>query len=1153
MSTDKKIFKRFGLTDWALKNYNAVKVIIAIIVIGGLFSYIEMPRESFPDVAAPEVFVSTPYPGNSAEDVEELITHPLELEFKKIQGVDEIKSTSKSGFSSIDIKFKFDVDPDKALQDVKDKIDDVTADKDWPDDVPSDPKAIKLDFSEMKPIMNINISGDYPGDRLKNIAEELQDRIEQLPQISAADIRGVQDKEVEVSVDLNEMISRNISFRSIENAIKNNNLSISAGEIKEGGVRRNVRVSGDFENTDQIANIVIRKAKDKITYLKDVATVRFKPKEAESYAREFGHPVVMLDVKKQSGANQLEAADAIAKIIEDAKKTFIPKDVSVHITNDLSDRTRKQVSDLENSIIMGMLFVVMVLMFFMGFRNALFVGVAIPLSMFLSFLILHMFGVTLNTMVLFALVLALGMLVDNGIVIIENIYRYREEGFGPLESARFAVGEVAWPIIGSTATTVVAFLPLAFWPGIIGNFMQYLPITLMVVLSSSLFVALVVNPVLARLYMKMTDAGKPREKYIRELIIYGLLSVVFFALEFLLPGLSVKWKHLLNALGLWFALVVLWKWAYRTFLGRTIEWFQNNFLPWLEDYYRRTIEFAIRGSHAQWIFLSTVGLLIFSGLMMKLFPLKTQFFPNTEPNQLYVYIEFPIGTDIETVNDFTQKTTEKVQKYFHGKKYDYLVRSIVEQVGEGTGDPRRDFVGGKTPNRAKVIIDFEDFDNRKGVSTSDIMNDLRKLIRGYAGIKISVDKDQHKPPTGLPLELKLIGDDYDQLLTEAIRVKKYIDDAHIPGIEDLQIDVDKNKPELEIRVDKEKAGRLGISTAQVGMQLRTAIYGSEADSYKWGDDDYPINVRLADKYRYNRNRLLDQRIVYRDQQTGKLVSVPLSTVASMQPKSTFSAIKRKDLKRVITLGSNVLEGYNANEIVAQVKKLMKNYTLPRGMRYTFEGEQKEMKKNMAFLSRALLIAVLMIFLILVLQFNSISTPFIIMITVVLSMIGVLLGLVITRAEFSVIMTMIGIISLAGIVVNNAIVLLDYTNLTIARKKAEAGLGDEDKPPLSMVRESIVEAGKTRLRPVLLTAITTILGLIPLALGMNLDFIGLFAEFKPDFYLGGENVAFWGPLARAVIYGLTFATFLTLVVVPSIYFIFLKMTRQVAREQVETGV
>ncbi len=1132
----KKIYKQFALSTASLKNANTVKLIIVLLSIGGLYAYLSMPREAFPDVAAPEVFITTPYPGNSAEDVENLITAPLETEFKKIKGIDEIKSTSKSGFSSIDIKFTFDIDPDQALSDVKDKIDIVKGDPEWPADLPQDPVAVKLDFSELKPIMNINISGDYTADELKKYAEYLQDQIEQLPQISAADIRGVQDKEVEIAVDLNQMISRNISFGNIEQAVVNENLTISAGDVKEGGIRRNLRIIGEFKNPQEIENIIIRKAQDKITYLRDVAQVRFKQQEAESYAREFGNPVVMLDIKKRSGANQIEASDEIKKIIAETQEKVFPKNIHISITNDLSNRTRAQVADLENSIILGMILVVGVLMFFMGFRNALFVGIAIPLSMLMSFLILSAMGVTLNTMVLFALVLALGMLVDNGIVIVENIYRFRQEGYPPFEAAKYAVGEVAWPIIASTATTLVAFIPLAFWPGIIGEFMKYLPITLIIVLSSSLFVALVINPVLTMSYMSLEEkALQNRSVWIRT-VVFAVLAVFFFGLKIFVAS-HTKYAPVLNALGLLTLIIALWQPLYNFVLVDTIKWFQNKFLPWLERYYEKLLRLALSGKNVYYFFFGTIFLLIFSGLLLKVFPPKISFFPDTQPNQIYVYIEHPEGTDIEVANDFTQEITGKIQTYFDQNNYNFLLTSLIEQVGEGTGDPNQGPQGGKTPNKAKIILDFVDFKYRKGINTSNILNDIRDLVQGYAGIKIWVAKNQNKPPTGAAVDLELKGDNYDQLLHEALRIKKYLEAQPVPGIEKLQIDVDKNKPELPLHVDREKAGRLGIRTAQIGMALRTSVYGKEIDRFKQGDDDYPINIRLADQYRYDRQRLLNQNIVYRDQQTGKLVSVPVSAVATMSSASTFSAIKRKDLKRIIAITSNVLEGYNANEIVAKLDKKMKDYPLPANIKYEFLGEQKEMKKNMNFLSKALMIAIFMIFLILVTQFNSMSTPVIILLTVVLSMIGVFLGLIIMRQDFIVVMTMIGIISLAGIVVNNAIVLLDYTLLTIKRKRLEAGIEDEtQKTPRNLVYESLIEAGKTRLRPVLLTAITTVLGLIPLAIGLNIDFVGLFTHFEPNIYVGGENVAFWGPIAKSVINGLSFATFLTLIIVPVMFYI-----------------
>jgi len=619
-------------------------------------------------------------------------------------------------------------------------------------------------------------------------------------------------------------------------------------------------------------------------------------------------------------------------------------------------------------------------------------------------------------------------------------------------------------------------------------------------------------------------------------VVFAVLAVFFFGLKIFVAS-HTKYAPVLNALGLLTLIIALWQPLYNFVLVDTIKWFQNKFLPWLERYYEKLLRLALSGKNVYYFFFGTIFLLIFSGLLLKVFPPKISFFPDTQPNQIYVYIEHPEGTDIEVANDFTQEITGKIQTYFDQNNYNFLLTSLIEQVGEGTGDPNQGPQGGKTPNKAKIILDFVDFKYRKGINTSNILNDIRDLVQGYAGIKIWVAKNQNKPPTGAAVDLELKGDNYDQLLHEALRIKKYLEAQPVPGIEKLQIDVDKNKPELPLHVDREKAGRLGIRTAQIGMALRTSVYGKEIDRFKQGDDDYPINIRLADQYRYDRQRLLNQNIVYRDQQTGKLVSVPVSAVATMSSASTFSAIKRKDLKRIIAITSNVLEGYNANEIVAKLDKKMKDYPLPANIKYEFLGEQKEMKKNMNFLSKALMIAIFMIFLILVTQFNSMSTPVIILLTVVLSMIGVFLGLIIMRQDFIVVMTMIGIISLAGIVVNNAIVLLDYTLLTIKRKRLEAGIEDEtQKTPRNLVYESLIEAGKTRLRPVLLTAITTVLGLIPLAIGLNIDFVGLFTHFEPNIYVGGENVAFWGPIAKSVINGLSFATFLTLIIVPVMFYI-----------------
>ena len=1073
-----KTNKEFKLSSWAISNKSTVAVITLIVVLGGLLSYTSMPRENFPEIIVPQIYVGTPYPGNSALDVEKLITKRLEKEINSITGVDKITSNSIQGYSSINVEFNFDITPSEALQKVKDKVDIAMADKDFPKDLPTEPSITEMNFSEQMPIMNINLSGDFSMDQLKEYGEHLEDEIEKLAEISSVDIRGIQEKELEVAVDLYKMEASKISFNDIENAIAYENRSVSGGDILENGTRRTVRVVGEFKDPLGVQNIIVKSEKGNIVYLRDIAEVQFKEQEKQSYAREYSQPVVMLDVKKRSGQNLLKASSKIDAIIEESKASVFPDNLVISKTNDQSNDTRTMVADLENSIVLGVILVVAVLYFFLGFRNALFVGIAIPLSMFLSFIILSSIGVTLNTMVLFSLVIALGMLVDNGIVVVENVYRLMDEGMPRMKAAKLGVGEVALPIIASTATTLAAFFPLILWDGIIGKFMQWLPITLIIVLSSSLFVALVINPMLISLYMKIA----PKKDKV-------------------------------------------------TFVNK------------LENSYEKFLIKNLKGKKPYAIVVGTFALLFVAIGLMSTFPPKVLFFPNTEAKQVFVFLEYPIGTDIEDTNLLSKRIEADIEN--HLKKYEkdgenFLVTSVIGQVGEGTSDPSIGQSGGNTPNKARITIDFVKFQDRQGVSSEQVLIDIRNVINNYPGVSIVVDKPADGPPTGSPINLEIKGDDYELILETANNLKAFINAANIPGIEELKLDIDQGKPELLVSVDRQKARRLGVSTGQIGANIRTALYGKEVSTYKDLTDDYPINIRLNEKFRYNRTALLNQKITFRDQGSGQIKQVPISAIATTENQSSFSAVKRIDLDRVVTLYSNVLNDYNPTQVNDNIRELITDFEIPKGVNINFTGEQEKQAKEMAFLSKALLIAVSIIFLILVAQFNSATTPIIISISVFLSLIGVLFGLLIFRMDFVILMTMIGIISLAGIVVNNAIVLIDYINLIIARKRKELNLNSSEKLSSSQLLECVVEGGKTRLRPVLLTAMTTILGLLPLALGININFKTLVTELNPNFYIGGENVAFWGPMGWAIIYGLTFATFLTLVVVPILYYLINKI-------------
>ncbi|WP_026946651.1 efflux RND transporter permease subunit [Algoriphagus marincola] len=1112
-----KTTREFGLSSLSVDNSTSVVILTLIITVLGLSAYRTMPKESFPEIVIPTVYVGTPYPGNSPVDMENLITRPIEKELKSLNDVKDIKSTSVQDFSSIVIEFNPGIEISKAIQDVKDAVD--KAKSELPTDLDQDPNVVEVNTSDF-PIMNVNISGDYSETELKKFGEYLEDEIEKLPEISKADLAGTVEREIQINADPYKMEATGVTFNDISGAVQSENVTVSGGNIRSGDFTRTLRVDGEFSDPQDLLNIIVKTDNQKIVYLRDVAKVEDTYKERSSYARSKNLPVVTINVTKRSGENLLNAADKIKVIIDDAKANRFPQDLEITITNDQSKQTRLQVSDLENSIIFGVILVVLVLMFFLGFRNALFVGVAIPLSMFISFLVLNSFGITLNLMVLFSLILALGMLVDNGIVVVENIYRLMSEGKNPIRAAKEGVGEVAWPIITSTATTLAAFLPLAFWDDIVGEFMKYLPITLIIVLSSSLFVALVINPVLTSLYMKVEDINvvKKKQKPIIVAGIFLVLSVIFYLLGWTAFGSLALVASLLTIFNVFV-------------LRKAIRWFQTVFLVNLENAYEKTLKFALKGWNPYFFFAGVNLLLILSLALLFVRSPKILFFPDNQPQLVNVFVEFPIGTDIEATDEFVDRMEDEVYQALN--EFHPIIESFITQVGEGTGDPTEGPSNETTPHKAKITIGFVDYIDRQGVNTNRAMEVIRDLVEQYPGVLITVDKQRNGPPVGKAVNIEFIGENYEQLIDYVGKAKDYLEDQNIPGLEELKTDLSLGSPEVILDIDREKARRFGLSTSSIATELRTALFGLEVSKYKEGEDDYPIQLRLMDDYRYDINTLVNKKIGFRDK-FGTKREVPISAVADIQYGSTYGSVKRKDLEKVITMYSNVLDGYNPTEINQKIKTLMASYEVPDRIQVKFTGEQEEQAKSQEFLTRALGIAVSLIFLIIVAQFNSVTTPFIIMASVVLSTIGVFLGLVIFNMDFVVIMTGIGIISLAGVVVNNAIVLIDYTNLVRERRREELGVDKGAFLSYEDLIGSIVESGKTRLRPVLLTAITTVLGLIPLAIGMNINFGSLLSSFDPQFYIGGDNADFWGPMAWTVIFGLTFATFLTLVIVPVMY-------------------
>ncbi len=1145
MSKQKKnANKEFKLASWAIDNPSVIFVMIGILLWVGFQAYQSMPREDYPEIVETKVYISTPYPGNTAEDIERLITDPLEDRLKNVSNVVETSSTSQEDYSIITVEFDEDITVEDAKQKVKDEVDTEKASEDWPtfNGAKVEPNIFDLNLAESFPIMNVNFTGDYPVERLKEYAEYLEDEIENLPQIKQVDIRGAQKREVEVAVDVYKMMAAKVSFQDVIGAINNGNMTMSAGNIKTSEQRRTIRVLGEIQDPKELNEFVV-KSEDGAVYLKDIATVTFEEEEKTTYAREFGESVVMLDIKKRSGKNTIEATKQIREIVKQAQADYYPADLNISIANDSSDRTLNQVDDLVNSIIFGIILVVTVLMFFLGFRNALFVGFAIPMSMFISFFVLNSLGLivdslsfTLNTMVLFGMIMGLGMLVDNGIVVVENVYRLMSEGMSRTEAAKKGIGEIAYPIIISTVTTVAAFVPLGLWPGLFGQFMIYFPVTLSVVLGSSLFVALFMNSMLVSQYMEIGDKEISRKGLIQTTAILGFIGILILVFGGAFRGLGTV-----------MIFTALMFWAYKYGIKGWANSFQKKVMPRFENWYERRIKHALSGGNVYWYFGVTVLLLLVTfllfGMSIGTGRTKIEFFPENSPNEVYVYIEYPEGTSIEKTNSITKAIEERVynvverEKYKRDADYNYLVESAVSQVGEGAGNPQTD--GGSSsemPHRGKVTVSMREFKYRNGLDTEELRGAIQTELTGiYPGVSISVEKLSEGPPAGYPVNIELQGNDYDELINTAENIRVYLNSKNIPFIEELKINVNKSKPSLQVVVDRQKAGELGVAVGQVGNQLRRSLFGEKAGVYKLDGEDYDINVRFNEDIRFDKNALFNQNIIFRDQASGQIKEVPVSAVASQRNSSGFSSIKHRNGNRVVTVYSGLTAGGNPAQVVDDVRKEMENFRgIPDTVKVDYTGEIEEQNKQMNFLVGAFFGGLALIMLILIFQFGGISKPLIIMIAIFLSFIGVFGGLMITGWSFVIMMTMMGIISLAGIVVNNGVVLLDYTQILIDRKKVKLDMNDKDLLAMDDVTAVITKAGKARLRPVILTAITTVLGLIPLAIGLNIDFFSLFTAFDPKIYFGGDNVVFWGPLAWTVIFGLIVATFLTLIIVPVLF-------------------
>ncbi|MBS1772886.1 MAG: efflux RND transporter permease subunit [Bacteroidetes bacterium] len=1118
----KDVFKKFSPSSWFIDNRTAVYILTILITAMGLMTYMNLPKEQFPEIKMPQIMVQTFYPGTSPENMENLVTKPIEKQVKNITGVKKVTSNSFQDFSIVQVEFNTDIKIPQAKRDVKDAVD--KAKTDLPKNLPNEPEVNDIDFSEF-PILYLNISGNYDLNKLKEYSDRVKDKIEDMKEIKRVDMVGALNREIQINVDMYKMTAAGFTFGDIENAVAYENITSTPGLVSMNNQKRILTIRNEFKSAEQIGNLIVKNQHGKALYIRDLADVADNFEEQESYARLDNKNVITLNIIKAKGQNLIEASDKIQKLLEEMKKNELPKDLKIVITGDQSDQTRHTLEDLVNTIIIGFILVTIILMFFMGVTNALFVALSVPLSSAIAFLVLPTIGFTLNMIVLFSFLLALGIVVDDAIVVIENTHRIYDNGKMDIkQAAKYATAEVFLPVLSGTATTLMPFIPLAFWKGLIGSFMFFLPVTLIITLVASLLVAYIINPVFAVDFMKPHKANddgrrrwKKRDKVL--LIIFVSLAVLCYLAQAIAFGNFILFIYLF---------VLLEKFVFE----KWIHTFQNKTWPAVKEWYVKWLKKAL--AKPKRTFFASMVVIFGSFIVFGKWGPTPVFFPSGEPNFAYVYLTMPVGTDQAYTNTVLQSLEEKVNKALeidHATgKTNPIVKSVIANVTVGAVDPTSGEVG-NFPNKGRITVAFVKYADRHGKSTSEYLEKIRSMVKDVPGAQVTVDKEQGGPPQQKPVFIEIKGDNLDSLMVTADRLNKYLTKKQIPGVEKLQSDFQANKPEIVFDIDRERMNNEGISTGQVVGGLRTAVFGKEISRFRDANDDYPITLRLKKDQREDIDAVRNMPLIFRDMGMGGMIrEVPMSAFADIHYGNTYGGIKRKDQKRVINLSSNVLTGYNPNDVVAAVQRELNNFTAPQGVTLKMGGQQEDQAETMGFLGMAMLISICLIFLILIIQFNSFSRTIIIMSEIVMSWAGVFLVTTIVRNDFSIVMSGIGLVALAGIVVRNGILLIEFMDLMLKDGMSEY--------------EAIVEAGRTRMTPVLLTATAAILGLIPLGIGLNIDFASFFSTLNPHIYIGGDSVAFWGPLAWTMIYGLSFATFLTLILVPVMMLLAFRLKRRV---------
>lgn len=1131
-----KKFKEFKPTSWAIDNRTAVYVITILISLYGLNKFTTLPKEQFPDIVVPTISITTVYFGNSPKDIENLVTRPIEKQLKGISGakVNKIQSTSQQDYSLIVVEFDTDIKPEIAKIKVKDAVD--KAQTDLPNDLTSLPNVQEFSISD-QPIMFVNLSGDFDGVKLKEYADKLQDRFEELKEVNRAEIVGAPEREIQINIDPAKLAAAKLTFRDIESAVNLENKDISGGLVEVGTMKRNIKIKGQFKTAFDMQHIQVKNVNGAPIYLQDVAQIIDTVKETESYARLDGKNVITINIVKRAGENLINTADGINKIVAEMQESEeLPKNLKVVITGDQSKGTKTSFNELVNTIIIGFILVLVILMFFMGVTNAFFVALSVPLSVFVSFMFLPLGEfiaggtITLNFIVLFALLFGLGIIVDDAIVVIENTHRIYQNGKVKIvRSAKEAAGEVFIPVLAGTATTLAPFFPLLLWKGIIGKFMIYLPIMLILTLAASLVVAFFINPVFAVSFMKPEgrEYESPKNAIFKQWWFWGsiILGVLFNL---------VGWHGFGNFLIFMALLVILERYVLRGI----IHFFQERALPGLMNRYEKLLQYILVRKRPVYLLIGLFVLFPISLFLLILRDNPKPFFPSGDPKFVYVYLKMPIGTKAQTTDSVLRVLESRVYKILGNDqpgKEGSIVESVISNVAVGANNPR-DNNRSTQSHLGRIQVSFVEFEQRHGKSSAPFQDEIRKQMVGIPGASIEVRQEDAGPPTEPPVNIEVTGDNFDALAKTAIQLLNHLDTNRVEGMQSLGMDIDLNNPEITVNIDRQRALSEGVSTAQIGSELRTAVFGKEVSKLKDDEDEYKIQLRFDAKSRNDINELMNMRIVFRDFTTGAIKQIPLSSVATIEYTNTAGGVKRKNLKRTIQIQSAVTDPSLTPEINKALAKKIEEFKaktqIPADITIKQTGEGEQQAETSAFLGTALISALLIIFLILVLQFNSLSKPFIVLTEIFFSIIGVFLGYALTGMSMATIMVGVGIIGLAGIVIKNGILLIEFT--------------DELRGRGYKTRAAAIEAGKIRIIPVLLTALATMMGMFPLAIGFNIDFVSMFTHLDPKIFIGGDSVVFWGPLAWTIIFGLIFSFFLTLIMVPSMYLISERLRRPMER-------